>query len=75
MATKKTGVTERGTKPTLTLAWLDADASLEDLLAFFRAVTGRAPTPEEIEEVQAEWEPPGRARRVITKSKSRSRSR
>jgi hypothetical protein len=45
----------------LTLTWLDADASLEDLLAFFKALTGRDPTPEEIEAVQAELEPPGRA--------------
>jgi hypothetical protein len=47
--------------PKLTLTWLDADASLEDLLAFFRALTGREPTPEEIEEVKAELEPPERA--------------
>jgi hypothetical protein len=46
--------------PKLTLTWLDADASLEDLLAFFRALTGREPTPEEIEAVQADLEPQGR---------------
>ncbi|MFO1125763.1 MAG: hypothetical protein U1E25_11070 [Methylocystis sp.] len=39
-------------KPTLTLI---AQPTLQDLMRLFTLITGREPTPEELDEVRAEW--------------------
>lgn len=43
-------------KPTLTVVPGDKVDDLEALLGLFRTLTGREPTPEEIEEAKAELE-------------------
>lgn len=39
------------------LHWLDPEATDEQILEFYKAVTGREPTPEQIEALRAEDEP------------------
>jgi len=42
-------------KPTLHLLHPD-EVTLDNIIQMFRKLTGREPTPEEVEEARAEWE-------------------
>ena len=47
---------EKSREPVLHLIDAGIDMTFEDLIGLFRSLTGRDPSPEELEEVKKEWD-------------------